>query len=274
MGTYAIGDIHGCYAQFGQLMNLIEFKPGKDTLWLVGDLINRGPQSLEMLRWAMEHDDCVQMVLGNHELHLLAIAEGCGPQKPNAILDKILQAADSKILLDWLRCQPMMIIDGEYAMVHAGLMPEWSIRKALALAEEVEDVLTGPNFRLFMSQMYGNKPARWSDSLHGVDRWRIVVNAMTRMRFLNRDGSLDFSYKGTLADMPPTLTPWFDAPAPHRADYRVICGHWSALGVRLTDDVLSIDSGCLWGGQLTALRLEDQQVFSLQCPVSKQPDWE
>lgn len=265
MATYAIGDIQGCFAPFEQLLQKIGFDSGKDTLWLTGDLVNRGPESLEVLRWVFRHQDCVQIVLGNHDLHLLAVSEGFGRLHASDTLDGILHAADGKLMLDWLRCQPMMIAAQGYAMVHAGLMPDWTIERALDLAEEVEAQLAGRDYRGFLSRLYGNKPTRWSEELKGMDRLRLIVNAMTRMRLITREGELDLSFKGELADAPANLIPWFDAERRRSHDMPIICGHWSALGLHVTEDILAIDTGCLWGGSLTALRLEDRQLFSLPC---------
>ncbi|OWY37895.1 bis(5'-nucleosyl)-tetraphosphatase (symmetrical) [Xenophilus sp. AP218F] len=270
MAIYAIGDIQGCFVQFQQLLRKIDFNPGKDGLWLTGDLVNRGPQSLEVLRWVYQHQDQVEIVLGNHDLHLLAVSEGLGKLHRDDTIHDILNAADGKVLLDWLRCQPLMLEGHGYAMVHAGLLPEWSIAKALRLAEEVEDGLAGPYYRDFLSRMYGNKPTRWSDDLKGGDRLRVIVNAMTRMRFVTRDGEIDLGFKGERDAAPAHLVPWFEAPNRRHAGTPVICGHWSALGVHLDEDVLSIDSGCLWGGSLTALRLDSRETVSLPCPAFRE----
>lgn len=267
MATYAIGDIQGCYAPFQQLLRKIEFDPGKDSLWLTGDLVNRGPESLEVLRWVFQHQDCVQIVLGNHDLHLLAVSEGYGRLHASDTLQAVLDAADGKILLDWLRCQPLMIAGDGYAMVHAGLLPDWTIDHALGLAEEVENMLAGPAYREFLSRLYGNKPTRWSEDLKGIERLRLIVNAMTRMRLITRDGELNLSFKGELADAPANLIPWFASERRRSHEMPIICGHWSALGLFVTDDILAIDTGCLWGGSLTALRLEDRQLFALPCPA-------
>ena len=265
MATYAIGDIQGCYTPLMDLLRTIDFSPSRDHLWLVGDLVNRGPDSIHVLRWAFKHQDSISLVLGNHDLHLLAVAEGFGKLSSGDTLWDILNAADGKLLLDWLRMQPLMFAGEGYALVHAGLLPEWSINKALRLAEEVENELSGPNYRQFLSRLYGNKPTRWSDDLRGIDRLRMIVNVMTRMRLLTRDGELDLSFKGELPDAPAHLIPWFEAPQRRWADTPVICGHWSALGLHLSDSILAIDTGCLWGGSLTALRLADRQVFQLPC---------
>jgi len=267
MACYAIGDIQGCYGPFLQLLDEIDFNPGKDTLWLTGDLVNRGPESLEVLRWVYRHQDSVEMVLGNHDLHLLAVSEGYGKIHSDDTLLGILDAADGKLLLDWLRCQPLMVYANGHAMVHAGLLPEWSINKALRLAEEVENELSGQNFRLLLSRLYGNKPTRWSDDLKGIERLRLIVNAMTRMRFITRDGELDLSYKGERDSAPAHLMPWFESERRRSIDTPIVCGHWSALGLMQTEDVMAIDTGCVWGGSLTALRLEDRTVISRPCPA-------
>ncbi|WP_277059949.1 symmetrical bis(5'-nucleosyl)-tetraphosphatase [Rivihabitans pingtungensis] len=265
MATYAIGDIQGCYQDFMQLLDFIEFSPSRDQLWLAGDLVNRGPDSLSVLRWVFKHQDSVRMVLGNHDLSLLALSEGYGKTSAGDTLAQVLDAADGKVLIDWLRCQPLMVAGEGYAMVHAGLLPEWTIHRALGLAEEVEHELAGRNYRTFLARLFGNKPTRWSDELKGIDRLRLVVNVMTRMRLLTLDGELDLSFKGELADAPPQLQAWFDAPNRRYADTPLIVGHWSALGLRLSPDLLAIDTGCLWGGSLTAVRLADRKVFQRAC---------
>ena len=271
MATYAIGDIQGCFTQFQQLLQRIGFSPSRDRLWLTGDLVNRGPDSLAMLRWAFEHQDSLTLTLGNHDLHLLAVSQGYGRLKPGDTLAPILEATDGKVLLDWLRLQPLMVLDEGYAMVHAGLLPAWSLDQALDLATEVEDWLGGPHWREFFARMYGNKPARWDDSLTGIDRLRMIVNAMTRLRLINRRGDMDFAFKGELADAPPDLPAWFDAPHARwqEAGIPLVFGHWSALGLHVDGRAIGLDTGCLWGGQLTALRLSDRQLFQQACPVTR-----
>ena len=271
MATYAIGDIQGCFTQFQQLLQRIGFSPSRDRLWLTGDLVNRGPDSLAMLRWAFEHQDSLTLTLGNHDLHLLAVSQGYGRLKPGDTLAPILEATDGKVLLDWLRLQPLMVLDEGYAMVHAGLLPGWTLDQALDLATEVEDWLGGPHWREFFARMYGNKPARWDDSLTGIDRLRMIVNAMTRLRLINRRGDMDFAFKGELADAPPDLLAWFDAPHARwqEAGIPLVFGHWSALGLHVDGRAIGLDTGCLWGGQLTALRLSDRQLFQQACPVTR-----
>lgn len=260
MAFYAIGDVHGCFDEFMQLLNKIQFNHSKDHLWLVGDLVNRGPKSLETLRFIMKHEDTIQVVLGNHDLNLLAISEGFSRLRKGDTVEDILNASDNKILLDWLRTQPIMLEEGDKVLVHAGLLPEWSTPQALSLAEEIEDALASTHYRIFLSHMYGNKPTRFNENLTGMDRYRIVLNAMTRMRMLYTDGSLDFHYKGTLKDAPKDRLPWFQAPNRRHLSHTIVCGHWSTLGLYLADGILSLDTGCLWGGSLTAINLDTLAV--------------
>lgn len=267
---YLMGDLQGCCQALERMLQTIEFSPSRDHLFVLGDLVNRGPDSLGVLRRLRGLDNAATCLLGNHDLHLLAVSEGYGKVHADDTIQPILDAAESKVLLDWLRCQPLMIYEQGYAMVHAGLLPEWSIKKALRLAEEVEYELSGQHHRQFLGKLYGNKPVRWQDDLKGMDRLRLIVNAMTRMRFITQDGELDLSYKGELDGAPPHLLPWFEAATRRSVDTPIICGHWSALGLHMDDDVLAIDSGCLWGGSLTAVRLEDRAVFSLPCQAYRE----
>lgn len=269
MATYAIGDIQGCFLTFTQLLDEIGFNPGRDRLWLVGDLINRGPQSLAMLRWAREHQQSLRVVLGNHDLHALAVAEGFVPAHRSDTLQPLLEAPDRDALLHWMRQQPLAHAEGGYLMVHAGLLPQWTSAQTVALAQEVEVALRGDNYRDFLEQMYGNQPDRWQDDLQGIDRLRIVTNALTRLRACSAEGVMDFRFKGELRDMPPGLMPWFEVPGRQSADSTVICGHWSALGLVLRDNLIALDTGCLWGGQLSALQLEDRRLFQVPCDASE-----
>ena len=211
MATYAIGDIQGCYHSFQRLLERIDFHPARDRLWLVGDIINRGTGSLETLRWVHRHSDVVTLVLGNHDLHTLAVAEGFVPEHGLDTLQPILAAPDRALLLDWLRRQPLIHAEDGYLMVHAGLLPQWSASEALSLAAEVEAVLRGDSYRDFLAYMYGNRPERWHEELSGMDRLRLITNAMTRLRACTVDGDMDFHFKGELQDMPPGLMPWFDS---------------------------------------------------------------
>lgn len=265
MATYAIGDIQGCYEPLQQLLHTIQFDPQRDTLWLAGDLVNRGPGSLEVLRWAFAHRDVLRVVLGNHDLHLLAVDAGHGKHHDEDTLQTILDAPDKTTLLDWLRRQKLVHRENGWLMVHAGLLPQWSADDAERLAREVEKRLQADDYREFLRHMYGNKPGRWDESLQGDDRLRLIVNAMTRMRLVTADGAIDLKFKGELDNAPPELHAWFDAPDRRSADTPIVCGHWSALGLRLDENLCALDSGCLWGGDLTALRLEDRQVFQISC---------
>jgi bis(5'-nucleosyl)-tetraphosphatase (symmetrical) len=254
MATYAIGDIQGCYDELQALLDLIGFDPAHDRLWVVGDLVNRGPKSLQVLRYVKSLGERAVVVIGNHDLHLVAQFEGFERARKDDTLSDVFAAPDAKELVDWLRTRRMMHVEGNFAMVHAGIAPQWSVEKAAALAREVEQALAAPSYRDFLQHMYGSKPARWEDSLQGWDRLRVIVNAMTRMRFCTADGTMDFATK---AVQPPTGTrAWFDVrKSPEQV---IVFGHWSQLGLKLTERYCALDSGCVWGGQLSALRLEDR----------------
>ncbi|HEX4985854.1 MAG TPA: symmetrical bis(5'-nucleosyl)-tetraphosphatase [Burkholderiales bacterium] len=266
MATYAIGDLQGCLDPLRQLLGEAGFRESADRLWLVGDLVNRGPQSLEVLRYVKSLGARATCVLGNHDLHLLMVAEGRAKAHREDTLGAILAAPERGELLDWLRGRPLMHAEGEYAMVHAGLLPSWSIAQALELAGEVGDALRGPDWRGLMAGMYGNQPDRWDDGLEGYDRLRVVINAMTRLRICTPDGRMEFTHKGRLDDIPAGYQPWFTVPGRRSAGTPVVCGHWSALGLRVEPDLLALDSGCLWGRQLSAVRLEDRRLFQVSCP--------
>ncbi len=265
MATYAIGDIQGCYDELRRLLDDVEFDPTHDRLWLVGDIVNRGPQSLAVLRFLRSLGNRAVVTLGNHDLHLLVVAAGVRKPHRSDTLDQLLAAPDRDELLDWLRRQRLMHVEMGYAMVHAGLLPQWSIAQALALAQEVEAVLQGPDYGEFLQHMYGNHPTHWDDALTGYDRLRVVVNAMTRLRLCTPAGVMEFSHKTGLKGMPPGYLPWFDMPDRASRGTPLVFGHWAALGLLLRTDVLGLDSGCAWGRQLTALRLEDRRVFQCAC---------
>jgi bis(5'-nucleosyl)-tetraphosphatase (symmetrical) len=265
MATYAIGDIQGCFDELQMLLDKIGFSAGRDRLWFVGDLVNRGPKSLETLRFVNGLGEAAQVVLGNHDLHLVMCAEGFGRAHREDTLQAVLEAPDRDVLISWLRAQPLCRVEGEYAMVHAGLLPQWSITQAQDLSDEVSAALAGLDFRRFLAHMWGSKPAAWEDDLSGWERLRVIVNAMTRMRFCSSDGVIDFSAKGPPENAPPGLLPWFAVPSRKSATHTMVCGHWSALGFRQQPKLLALDSGCLWGGSLTAVRLEDRRVFQLAC---------
>ena len=265
MATYAIGDIQGCFEPLQRLLARISFTPGTDRLWLVGDLVNRGPQSLEVLRYVKALGSAAQCVLGNHDLHLLMRAAGCSRRRDDDTLEAVLAAADCDALLTWLRHQPLMHVEAGHAMVHAGLLPQWSVRKARRLAAEVEAALVAANYADMLAHLWGSEPPSWSNDLEGFTRLRVIVNAMTRMRFCTPDGVMDFKTKGE-ADKPPRgFLPWFEIAGRKSADQVLVTGHWSALGLRLEENLLALDSGCYWGQQLSAVRLEDRAVFQVEC---------
>lgn len=265
MATYAIGDVQGCFEPLVRLLDRIRFDPGLDRLWFVGDLVNRGPASLQVLRFLRSLGDRAVVVLGNHDLHLLVAAAGHGRDDPSDTFHDVLAAPDRGALLDWLRTRKLMHVEGGYAMVHAGLLPQWTIEQAASLAREVERVLAGDHADGLYRHMYGNRPDSWDDALEGWDRLRAIVNAMTRMRICTPEGVMEFRHKGELEDIPPGHLPWFDAPARRSRTHTVVFGHWSALGFVRGPDHVALDSGCLWGRDLTAFRLEDEAVFQVPC---------
>jgi len=268
MATYAIGDVQGCFDALERLLAAIRFKPARDRLWFVGDLVNRGPQSAEVLRFVRSLGERAVTVLGNHDIHLFAYVAGYGKKRADDTFGDILVAPDRDALLDWLRERPMLHVEDGHVMVHAGLLPGWSIEKAQALAAEVEAAFRSPDYRTFLAGLYGSQPDRWDEGLRGVDRLRVVVNAMTRMRFVNAAGVMDFRVSGEPSKAPPGFWPWFDAPGRASAGLPIVCGHWSALGLLLRPDLLALDSGCVWGGPLTAVRLEDRRVTQVPCAAA------
>jgi len=271
MATYAIGDIQGCGAEFRQLLEVMGFDPVQDKLWLVGDLVNRGPDSLEVLHLVKSLGDSAITVLGNHDLHLLAVAEGVAELHPTDTLDEVLNAPDREELLAWLRQQRLLHAQGEYVLVHAGLLPQWSVAQAASLAREVESALRGPDYATFLQRMYGNAPHQWDDGLSGYKRLRVIVNAFTRLRICTKQGEMEFHFKGELPNVPEGYLPWYEAPKRKSRNATVICGHWSALGLKLESNLIALDSGCLWGGPMSAVRLEDRKLFQVECknPVAK-----
>ena len=269
MATYAIGDLQGCYDPFRRLLDKLQFDPDKDRLWLTGDLVNRGPKSLKTLRFVKSLDDCVSVVLGNHDLHLLALAHDIRYSGNKfESLWKILAADDCGELLDWLRQRPLARYSRKLntLMVHAGIPPEWSVKKTLARAREVERRLQGENYVRFLQKMYGNSPDRWSGELRGHNRLRVIVNSLTRMRMLHQDGRLDFTHSGPPDTAAKGLVPWFAVPDAAWRGTRVVFGHWSALGLKVADDLIALDTGCVWGRQLTAVRLNKKpKIYAVGC---------
>lgn len=263
MSHYAVGDIQGCYAEFAQLLDMIAFDPARDRVWLVGDLVNRGPASLSVLRRVKSLGTAATTVLGNHDLHLLIVAAGHRAAHRQDTLTEILEAPDRDELLDWLRRRPLVVREGKFLLVHAGLLPSWTATDALALSGEVEAVLASPQQDEFLRQLYGDTPARWDNGLTGYDRLRVIVNACTRLRFCSADDTMQLEEKRGRQHSPPGFAPWFAQPERRSADLTVLCGHWSALDLMFAPNVMMLDSGCLWGGTLTAVRLDDGRLFQV-----------
>jgi bis(5'-nucleosyl)-tetraphosphatase (symmetrical) len=266
MATYAIGDVQGCFASLKGLLERIAFDAGRDRLWFVGDLVNRGPDSLATLRFVKSLGEAAVCVLGNHDLHLMAVAAGCGGLREQDTLHATLDAPDAAELIDWLRRRPLMHAENGYAMVHAGLLPSWTVPRALELANEVEEKLRAPGYDSVLARMYGDEPDRWKDALRGDERRRVVINAMTRMRVCTMKGVMRLRYKGDGKELPSGVLPWFAVPGRASRATPIIFGHWSALDLVLEPNVIGLDTGCLWGRKLSALRLEDRRLFQFSCP--------
>lgn len=265
MSTYAIGDVQGCFLALRGLLQQIGFDAGRDRLWFVGDLVNRGPDSLATLRFVKDLGQAAVCVLGNHDLHLIAVAGGHAKLRKDDTLNDVLTAPDRDDLIDWLRRRPLMHVEGEYALVHAGLLPAWSVTRAIDLAHEVERALRAPDFDRLLARMYSNDPDHWNEKLTGFARLRVIINAMTRMRVCTSDGAMALRYKGDAADLPAGALPWFAVPGRASQSSCIIFGHWSALGLVLESNVIGLDTGCLWGRKLSALRLEDRELFQFSC---------
>jgi len=271
MAIYAIGDVQGCYDDLLKLLDAIAFNPETDLLWFAGDLVNRGPKSLDVLRFVKGLGNAAVAVLGNHDLHLLA-AYASGIVHKKDTFQAVLDAPDGDELIDWLRFRPLFHTNNEFCLLHAGLPPQWDLEKAGAMAELAERALQSGDYRQFLGQMYGNQPDLWSGDLEGVPLLRFIINCFTRMRYLDADGRLDFAHDGPPGSQPPHLLPWFAAPRRKNADLRIVFGHWSQLGYYEGHNCYAIDTGCLWGGQLTALRLGDSvERTSIICPGYRRP---
>ena len=275
MRTYAIGDLQGCAHEAQLLLDQIHADAqGDASILFVGDLINRGPDSLAALRQVRALQEAsggrVEALLGNHDLHLLAVAAGAQAVSPSDTLDPILAAPDRDELIAWLRQRPLALMSGRCLLVHAGVLPQWTADKVMALAAEVQAALRGAGWRDFLGQMYGNTPDRWDESLTGFARLRCIVNALTRMRLCTPGGVMDFKQKESAAAPAGSgLVPWFDLEGRQTRDVTVVFGHWSALGLLMRDDVIGLDSGCVWGGKLTAVRLDDRRLLQVDCPEYK-----
>ena len=262
MARYAIGDIQGCKASLDRLLASIDYLPGRDTLWLTGDLVNRGPRSLDVLRWARDQGDAIVTVLGNHDLHLLARAAGAVGEKKRDTLDEILAAPDRDVLIDWLRARPMAHVEDDLILIHAGLHPAWSVAEARAYAGELETELTGERWREFMTDTNGKAPV-WDAKLAGAERWRAQLSYFVRARMLDAHGHLVADYDGAPKGAPPGTTPWFAVPAKW-TNHTAVFGHWAALGLDVGPRHLGLDTGCVWGNMLTAIRLDDRRIFQVK----------
>lgn len=271
---YLIGDLQGCCDALARLLEKIDFSPSRDRLYLLGDLVNRGPDSLTTLRRLQSLGDAAQCLLGNHDLHLLATAAGVRAPHKGDTLDAILQAPDREALLEWMRRQRLAMRAQGWLMVHAGVVPQWDADQTLALADEVHALLRGPALAEFLPQMYGNEPDRWKDDLTGVPRLRFIINVLTRIRFCNAKGRLDFKTKEGLGTAPEGFMPWFEVPERRTAGHPIAFGHWSTLGLVQRPNLLALDTGCVWGGALTAARVADGQaleIIQVDCVQAKKP---
>lgn len=267
MATYAIGDIQGCFDELQALLSLVNYDDQHDSLWFCGDLVNRGPKSLEVLRFVRSLGDRAITVLGNHDLHLLArYYQGKTPAPDNSLYP-IFQAKDHKKLMKWLRGQPLAHYDKKHnlLMVHAGIAPQWNLDTTLSCAAELSETIKSRGYKLFFDNMYGDKPDKWSEKLTGWDRLRFIANTLTRLRYCDSEGRYQMKPKGAPGTQPSGVIPWFEHPARNNLDFTTLFGHWSTLGVHQSNRVISLDSGCLWGGSLTAFRIEDREFFSLCC---------
>lgn len=271
--NYLIGDVQGCCDALDRLLAQIDFSPSRDRLWLLGDLVNRGPQSLATLRRLRALDGAATCLLGNHDLHLLAVAHGARAAHRSDTLDPILQAPDREALLQWLRQQRLAVFEAGWLMVHAGVVPQWNLSDTLAAAAEVETVLRGAALPDFLHAMYGNEPGRWDAALTGNARLRVTVNALTRLRFCTPDGDMDLKTKDGAGAAPPGYMPWFDVPGRRTADTPIAFGHWSTLGLLDRPTLLGLDTGCIWGGRLTAARVDGQtrEIIQIDCEQAQRP---
>lgn len=270
MSIYAIGDIQGCFDELQLLLDKIQFNPQQDCIWFAGDLVNRGPKSLETLRFVKNLGTSAITVLGNHDMHLLAAASTPKTSTKKDSLTPILEAPDRDELIHWLRHQPLFYTNNDFCMIHAGLPPQWDFKTTQRMALLVENALQGPNYELLLQQMYGNKPNQWTPQLKGNAKLRFIINCFTRMRYCDAFGRLDFNNTGPIGTQPEELMPWFTLPNRKSANMKIIFGHWSTLGYYEGSNCYAIDTGCLWGGQLTALKLSTPiQRISIDCPTTK-----
>lgn len=266
MATYAIGDIQGCFSPLQSLVRQFEFNPLADRLWLVGDLVNRGPDSLSVLRYLKGLGSSAVVVLGNHDLHLLAVGSGCSAPRPKDTFHDILNAPDREDLLEWLRGRRLLHLEDDAMMIHAGLLPQWTVKEADDYAQEVETILRSTDYRSFLKALYEESPSsQWTSRLTGMKKAVAVSKTLTRLRICTQEGKVDLSFKRAPEQAPTGYLPWFQVPNRRSTDTTIVFGHWAALGLHIQDNVLGLDSGCVWGKQLTAVRLEDRKVFQVPC---------
>ncbi len=271
MLTYAIGDIQGCARQLDLLLERIYAQCTSPRFIFAGDLVNRGPDSAAALRTIRALGDGARVVLGNHDLHLLATAHGLRAPGRSDTLETLLHANDRDELLDWLRHQPLALFENNHLVVHAGVLPQWTATQTISLAREVETVLQDPQWLDFLKQMYGNTPAQWDDTLEGAPRMRCIVNALTRMRYCRHDGTMELDLDESASNTDQNIVPWFDVPGRLTAEVTVVFGHWSMMGLVLRPNLIGLDTGCVWGGKLTAVCLEDRNVIQVDCPQYRKP---
>ena len=273
MRLYLIGDVQGCADAFNQLLRRIDFSPSRDKLVLLGDLVNRGPDSLGMLRQLVALGDAVQCILGNHDLHILAVASGVRKAHKSDTLAPLLAAPDADTLLNWLRHQPLARLQDGYLMVHAGVLPQWTAQQTVALGAEVAAALQSPDYSDFLRSMYGNTPDSWTENLRGSDRLRVIVNALTRLRFCSAGGAMEFATKEGAGGAPAGYMPWFDVPGRLTALTPIAIGHWSTLGLVNRPDLVALDTGCVWGGCLSAMRVDGgrRELVQVQCAQAQVP---
>jgi len=268
-----IGDIQGCCGALDELLAKAGFSPSRDRLVALGDLVNRGPQSLQVLQRLRALGNAATCLLGNHDLHLLAAAQGVRKLHRSDTLDDILASPEREAWIDWVRQRPLAVQESGWLCVHAGVPPQWDAGHTLSLADEVQQMLRGPHLEGFLQGMYGNEPSSWNEGLAGADRWRFVINALTRMRFCDAQGMIDFKTKGDADSAQPGFVPWFEHPQRRTQGTPIAFGHWSTLGLMNRPDLLGLDTGCVWGGALTAVRVDEgrREVLQVPCAQSQQP---
>ncbi|HHB13330.1 MAG TPA: symmetrical bis(5'-nucleosyl)-tetraphosphatase [Chromatiales bacterium] len=270
MALYAVGDVQGCLDPLQHLLERARFDPARDRLWLVGDLVNRGPRSLETLRFVRTLGAAAKCVLGNHDLALLAKAAGARKLKRHDLLRAVIEAPDAAELLDWLRHRPVLHHDPHsgWTLIHAGLPPQWDETTALQCARELEQALRGPDWTVFMRHLYGDQPMLWDPRLTGWDRLRFITNCFTRLRYCTRDGRIDLTENGPPGTQGADLMPWFEMPGRRSRSMRLLFGHWSTLGLYAQPGLLGLDTGCVWGGYLTLARIDGERLRLLQTPCA------